>query len=118
MTLSGQLINWAKASHSHLNILCVVAVRELENWFVAAAESLSNKVGFPVGLVRPTDPEGTNAENWIKQYRPYKKATDAVTLAQQVDLTQCRTHSPSFRRLCKLLDPLRSRIADNWLSGD
>jgi hypothetical protein len=37
------------------------------------------------------------------------------TLRTRVLIT---THSPSFRRLCQRLDPLRSQNADNWPSGD
>jgi predicted ATPase len=42
-------------------------------------------------------------------------AFDEATLRTQMLIT---THSPSFRRLCQRLDPLRSQNADNWPSGD
>ena len=113
-------------SHAHLmpQILCVVAVRKLEDWFVASAASLAGKLGFPADMQVPDSFEKGNGERWLTEQKQrldpptrYSKTTDAKPITAALDLTQCHTHSRSFRRLCSLLEALRTSPADTPASG-
>ena len=52
------LLKRAFATRSDLPIAVVLAKREFEAWFLAAAESLRGKLGLPGNLESPGDPEG------------------------------------------------------------
>lgn len=86
----------------------VLAKREYEAWFLAAAESLRGKRNFPSDLEIPPDPEAIRgAKEWIKYHRTdkkYKETIDQPALSQLMDLEQARTRSPSFDKLCRDLE--------------
>lgn len=74
--LGPQLLAWAQAERSDRKISVVVAVREFEAWFVAAAESLVQAGKLHAGTTAPSDPEGIrDAKGWLSRcmshgYRP------------------------------------------------
>jgi hypothetical protein len=110
-TLGPRLRERARAARSDADIACVLAKRELENWFKAAAASLAGVSGLPDDLTVPANPEEGSGDTWLTRQmqrqnrrRKYKKAADAVELAQRMDLQQCRDNSPSFDKLCRELE--------------
>ncbi len=112
--LAPRLLARAKAARSDANIVCVLAKRELENWFKAAAASLAGVRGLPNDLPIPANPEEGDGGAWLTQQmrrrdrgRKYTKPTEAVELAKRMDLQQCRQHSPSFDKLCRDLEARR-----------
>jgi hypothetical protein len=109
-TLGPQLLARARAARSDADIACVLARRELENWFKAAATSLAGVSGLPDDLSVPTNPEDSSGGTWLTRQkqrkdrrRKYTKPADAVELAKRMDLQQCRNNSPSFDKLCREL---------------
>ena len=75
--LGPALLERARAARSDVPISVVLANREFEAWFIAAAESLAGTHGFPADLTAPADPEKIRgAKEWLGQRktdgRPYK----------------------------------------------
>jgi hypothetical protein len=106
--LGPRLLGRARAVRSDVDIACVLAKRELENWFKAAAASLAGVIGLPDDLTVPPNPEDGGSSAWLTRQmqrkgraRKYTKPADAVELAQQMSYQQCRDHSPSFDKLCR-----------------
>ncbi len=109
--LGSQLLSRARAIRTDIDIACVLANRQFENWFMAAAASLAGVGKLPSDLVAVADPESGRGAAWlteqIKRIDPksvYKKPDDAVELAKAMDLVACRANSPSFDKLCRELE--------------
>jgi hypothetical protein len=110
-TLAPALLTRAKVARADAEIACVLAARELENWFKASASSLAGQCGLPADLTTPEDAETGKGSTWLNDQmrqvdrkRPYKKTTDALELARHMNLAECRANSRSFRKLCKELE--------------
>jgi hypothetical protein len=110
-TLAPHLLARASAVRRDADIVCVLAKRELENWFKAAAASLAGMCGLPNDLSVPANPEEGSGDAWLTRQiqrqdrrRKYTKPADAVEIARRMDLQQCRDHSPSFDKLCRDLE--------------
>ena len=88
----------------HRKISVVLANREYEAWFIAAAESLQGSRGFnydPTNLVDPERPR--DAKGWINACmanRSYGEITDQPAFSAQIDLQLAFDRSRSFRKLC------------------
>lgn len=64
--LGPDLLSRAKACRPDVTIIVVLAHREFETWFVAAARSLRGVCGLPNDLEPPVDPESLrNAKGWL-----------------------------------------------------
>jgi hypothetical protein len=89
------LLARAQSARSDLRISVVLANREFEAWFLAAAPSLAGHHGFPQYLDAPADPEAIRgAKEWLTRHRqdghPYKPAIDQANLASTFDPKQAR----------------------------
>jgi hypothetical protein len=87
-------------------ISVVLAKREYEAWFLAAAESLAGKRGLPDPLGPPDDPEAIGgAKGWITNRmqgsRAYRETLDQPALTQIFDISMARGHSPSFDKFTR-----------------
>jgi hypothetical protein len=78
----------------------VVATREFEAWFLAAASSLAGKCGLPEDFAAPADPETKrDAKGWISDAmrrgsgHPYKEVIDQSKLASVFDMKAARSNS-------------------------
>lgn len=95
---------------SRLPIGVVLAKREFEAWFLAAADSLSGYRGLPHGLTPPEDPETIRgAKEWLDhRMRPhgYAPAIDQAALASRFDMALARQRSPSFDKFCREVERL------------
>ncbi|MGL4555655.1 MAG: DUF4276 family protein [Gemmataceae bacterium] len=112
--LALKLLSRAAAARGDAQVACVLANRELENWFKAAAASLAGQCGLPADLTTPPDPEAGKGSTWLTEQmrrvdrnRPYKKPADSLDLARHMDLADALARSRSFRKLC---DELRKRL--------
>lgn len=110
-SLGPKLLARARSARSDADISCVLARRELENWFKAAAASLAGVSGLPDDLSVPANPEEGSGDTWLtrqmqrkNRQRKYTKPADAVELARRMDLQQCRDNAPSFDKLCRELE--------------
>jgi hypothetical protein len=107
LELGPQLASRAKQARPDLSISVVLARREYESWFVAAAESLSGRRNLAPDLVAPENPEDIrDAKGWLSRHicgpgRRYSPTQDQAALSDWLDLELARTRSRSFRKFCK-----------------
>lgn len=82
----------------------VIATREFEAWFIAAAPSLHGYRRFLLGNDTKADAETPrNAKGWMAERmsdRTYRPTTDQPGFAARMDLRQAFDGSRSFRKLC------------------
>jgi hypothetical protein len=103
--LAEALLERAKAARPDRAISVVVANREYEAWFIAAAQSIRGKRGLPDNMEPPEDPEAIrDAKGWLAhrtaQGFSYKPTVDQPALTQIFDLEQAYA-ARSFRKLVK-----------------
>jgi len=94
------LLKRSVTARSDLPIAVVLAKREFEAWFLAAAESLRGKNGLPTNLESPPDPEGVRgAKEWLSNRMPpgrsYAETTDQPAFTEIFDMNAAR-RSNSF----------------------
>ena len=103
--LGATILMRAKEEAPHRHISVVLANREYEAWFIAAASSLHGHRGFSF------DPKGDiinaesvrDAKGWIRTRmasRIYGETTDQPALSALIDLQQAFDGSRSFRKMC------------------
>ena len=89
----------------HQAVSVVLANREYESWFVAAASSLSGCRGFVHdGQDEPDPDRPRDAKGWIKRRmagRGYSEITDQPAMSALFDLDLAFERSRSFRKLCQ-----------------
>lgn len=101
-----ELLSVAQKATGGAAVSVVLAKREFESWFLAAAESLRGVRGLRVDLAAPFDPEGVRgAKEWLSDRKTdgfrYRETSDQAALAAQFDLATARRRSPSFAKLCR-----------------
>lgn len=109
------LLKRAVAERSDLPIAVVLAKREFEAWFLAAAESLRDKFGLPGDLESPADPEGVRgAKEWLSNRMPpgrsYAETTDQPAFTETFDMNAARRSSSfdkCYRDVKSMLEQLR-----------
>jgi len=108
--LGPSLTQRASAARRDVPSAVVIANREKEAWYLAAANSLRGRRGIPPDVDPPPDAEGVRgAKAWLAKVmkRPYSEVADQPALGALFDLEQARTNSPSFdklyREVCRLL---------------
>lgn len=92
----------------HRRVAVVLANREYEAWFIAAAESLNGCRGFQC---HETDAQVNaevprNAKGWVRDRMPagYGETTDQPAFSARFDLESAHQRSRSFRKLCSEWD--------------
>lgn len=92
----------------HRRVAVVLANREYEAWFIAAAESLNGCRDFKY---RDTDAsidaeKPRNAKGWVRERMPagYGETTDQPAFTARFDLELAYQRSRSFRKLCSEWD--------------
>jgi len=95
VTFAAELLRVAANEARHIPLRAVVAKREFEGWFLAAAQSLRGCIGLPRDLDPPVDPEAIRgAKEWLRQRLPAghtsRETIDQPTLASRMDLMQAR----------------------------
>ena len=101
-----RILAWANQARNDLPIGVVIANREYEAWFLAAAQSLQGHRGLPVDLAAPSEPESVRgAKEWLSRYmrcgQPYAPTRHQASFSAQIDLELARQNSRSFRKLDK-----------------
>ncbi|WPB56247.1 DUF4276 family protein [Xylophilus sp. GOD-11R] len=89
----------------HRSISVVMANREYEAWFIAAAKSLDGHRNFILQRNQiPADPDRPrNAKGWLAQQmggRGYNETTDQPAFSARLNLDEAISSSRSFRKLC------------------
>ena len=115
--LGQRLLEWAQEARSDVLTAVVVANREYEAWFLAAADSLRGHRGLTANLRPPSDPESVRgAKEWLvhnmPRGAPYGPTRHQASFSAQMDLDLARQNSRSFRKLDKevrrLVDAIRT----------
>jgi hypothetical protein len=109
----------AKA-RSDLEVSVVLAHREYEAWFLAAAESLAGRRNLRRDLTAPAEPEDIrDAKGWLTTQMPasarYSPTQDQAALSSQFDLNLARKRSRSFRKLWKEVERIVKLAASDSL---
>jgi hypothetical protein len=95
------LLARARAARPDKKVSVVLANREFEAWFLAAAPSFAGQFGFsgkfpePKNAETPRDCKGVLTKARPKG-QPYKETVDQAPLASAFDLKMAREHSDSF----------------------
>jgi len=102
--LAREILERARSCVPHRRVSVVLANREYEAWFIAAAESLNGQRGFtfdPADVIAPELPR--DAKGWIKAHIAsgvYGETTDQPAFSARMSLEQAFERSRSFRKLC------------------
>lgn len=93
----------------------VVANREFESWFIAAAESLAGQRGLANDLTWPANSEDIrNAKGWLSERCAggrYREVTDQPALTALFDMALARARSRSFRKFYEECEQAFTRAA-------
>lgn len=104
-TLGARIYADAQKYVSHRRLSVVLANREFEAWFIAAAQSLHGVRGFSVAPEEQVEAEAPrDAKGWIKAHmvgKTYSEMLDQPAFAARIDLQQAFENSRSFRKLRK-----------------
>lgn len=104
--LGPQVLQRARAIVPHRRVSVVLANREYETWFLAAARSLHGQRGFVFDANHPPDfdPERPrDAKGWLGERMvggTYRPVVDQPAFSAFMDLQQACDSSRSFRKLC------------------
>lgn len=115
--LGPHLLQRARATRSDVPIAVVLAKREFEAWFLAAAESLRGKRGLANDLSSPSDPEAIRGvKEWLSDRMSggmrYRETLDQPALAAIFDLDVAQkadSFSKCFREVSALITAVRQR---------
>ncbi|OZB71776.1 MAG: hypothetical protein B7X36_12540 [Thiomonas sp. 14-64-326] len=101
-TLAAEIYQRAQQHVSHRRLSVVIANREFEAWFIAAARSLDSHRGFrcpqAVGVEAETP---RDAKGWLRRHMEsgtYSEVLDQPAFAAKIDLEQAFANSRSFRK--------------------
>ena len=100
--LGPDLLQRARTVRADVNTLVVLAYREFETWFIAAARSLRGQCGLPDDLDPPQDAEGIrNAKGWLgaRMNVAYDPITHQIEFVRAFNLEEARSNR-SFNRFC------------------
>jgi hypothetical protein len=105
-SLGPSLLARAESVRPDVRTGVVLANREFEAWFLAAAPSLAGRAGLPQGLAVPEDCERPrDCKGWLTHHRTdggvYRPRVDQASLADVVDIATARANSPSFDKFCR-----------------
>lgn len=114
--LGPSLLARARLARADRRIAVVIAKREFESWFVAAARSIAGRRGLTCDLDPPPDPEGvTDAKGWLRARSEanvsYRETVDQAALVAVFDLAAART-TDSFDKLWRELETLLVDVVD------
>lgn len=103
-TLAATVYQRAQQYVAHRRLSVVIANREFEAWFIAAARSLDGYRGFHVPQVVVDAEVPRDAKGWLRRHIDggvYSEVLDQPAFAAAIDLEQAFDNSRSFRKLCK-----------------
>jgi len=102
--LGREILTRARLVVPHRQVSVVLANREYEAWFIAAAESLHGARGFSFDPSEDRNAElPRNAKGWVAKRMvggTYREVTDQPAFSARMDLDEAFMFSRSFRKLC------------------
>ncbi len=111
------LLSRAKSVRPDYPITVVLAYKEYETWFIAAAESLKNKGKINGTIVHVSNPERIRgAKEWLSRYmppnRPYAETIDQPAFTALFDMQAARcvdSFNKCWREVESMIGLLRKR---------
>ncbi|HYD79629.1 MAG TPA: DUF4276 family protein [Paucimonas sp.] len=104
MNLGAQIQERAQGVVPHRSVSVVLANREYEAWFIAAAHSLQGQRGFSCNDELVAEPERIRgAKEWLSHRIPngkYREIVDQPAFSAILDLQMALDRSRSFQKLC------------------
>ena len=108
-------LNRARRARPDMEISLVLANKEYEAWFVAAAESLRGRRGLAADLIADPNPERIRgAKEWLSDHmprnRPYAVTIDQPAFTAVFDMQAARradSFDKCYREIVRLLTALR-----------
>jgi len=103
--LGPELLRRANACRPDVTIIVVLAHREFETWFLAAARSLRGVCGLPIDLEPPADPESLrDAKGWLSAHmrQPYNEPAHQPKLTAVFAFDEAQVTNSFARGLRKL----------------
>lgn len=115
-SLGPDLLARIRAARPDFPSALVLAHREYEAWFLAAAESIAGRRGFPPDFSRPEDPESIRGcKEWLSRHLPqgviYRECNDQTALSVLFDLETARNNSRSFDKCYREITRLLADVA-------
>jgi len=107
--LAPRMLATVRAERPDRPIAIVLAMREFEAWFLAAADSLVGGNSLLPGTKPPAEPERVrDAKGWLSQAMGsrYSEVLDQPRFAARFDLAAARSACPSFDKLSRELASL------------
>lgn len=109
--LASEILQRARKVRSDRRIEVVLAQREYEAWFLAAADSIAGHRELFSDTVAPADPESVrDAKGWLTSRMPpgraYKETRDQAALTVTFDIDQARHRSRSFDKMWRAVTGL------------
>ena len=109
------LLKRAMSARNDLPISVILAKKEFEAWFLAAAKSLRGQRGLPNDIEPPEDPESIRgAKEWLSEKMPsgrsYTETTDQPALTAKFDMVAARaanSFDKCYRDIRSILETLR-----------
>lgn len=111
------LLDRARSARPDVPVSLVLAYKEYEAWFIAAAESIRGKHRLSETLERVPEPEGIRgAKEWLNSRmppnQPYVETIDQPALTHLFDMRAARranSFDKCFREIVKLLVNLKAK---------
>ncbi len=104
MELAHSIRQRAEAYVPHRRLAVVIANREFEAWFIAAATSLNGVRGFAFNDQQRSEAERPrDAKGWMRERmarKTYGETTDQPAFAARFDIDEASANSRSFRKMC------------------
>jgi hypothetical protein len=115
-TLGPQLLARIRAARHDFPSALVLAHREYEAWFMAAAESIAGRRGLPTDLRPPPHPETIRGcKEWLSRHLPrgvsYRECDDQTALSTLFDMEAARRNSRSFDKCYREITRLLLEVA-------
>ena len=109
--LASRIVRRATHARSDRRIKVVLARREYEAWFLAAADSIAGRRGLPSDISPPNDAESIrDAKGWLTSRMPpgraYKETRDQPALTSLFDLAKARRAASSFDKMWRTVTQL------------
>jgi len=104
----------AQQARGDIPVAVVLAKKEYEAWFLAAAVSLRGERQLSLKMTPPPDPESIrDAKGWLRSQLPpnrrYREVTDQPALTALFDMQQARTAASfdkCYREIVRLITAL------------
>lgn len=114
--LGPSLLDRVRQARSDLPTSLVLAHREFEAWFLAAADSIAGRQGLPHDLrAHPAPESARGCKEWLSRQMPrgsaYNPVRDQPIFTENFDMPTAQSRCPSFDKCHREVTALLQRVA-------